>query len=104
MPKTVAVNVKRDDYDIYMGRAMPGYKGSAFANPFHIGKDGTRSEVIAKYKVWLLGQPELLAQLELLRGKRLGCWCKPRECHVDILVELLEGPAQADSCYQGALF
>jgi hypothetical protein len=27
--------------------------------------------------------------LEVLRGKTLGCWCKPEPCHGDVLVELL---------------
>ena len=25
-----------------------------------------------------------------LRGKILGCWCKPKPCHGDILVKLVE--------------
>jgi hypothetical protein len=25
-----------------------------------------------------------------LKGKVLGCFCKPKECHGDILVELVE--------------
>ena len=29
--------------------------------------------------------------LEPLRGKVLGCYCKPLACHGDVIVELLEG-------------
>ncbi|WNZ62248.1 DUF4326 domain-containing protein [Myxococcus sp. MxC21-1] len=25
-----------------------------------------------------------------LRGKRLGCWCKPGPCHADILAEWVD--------------
>lgn len=59
-----------------------------WGNPFEIGKDGTRREVIAKYREWILQQPQLLAALPQLRNKVLGCWCAPLECHAEILVEL----------------
>ena len=29
-------------------------------------------------------------KLSELKGKRLGCWCKPAPCHGDVLVELIE--------------
>ena len=50
------------------------------------------------------------AALPELRGKILGCWCAPKVCHGDVLVELaatrspnallaslVEGPEPADS-------
>lgn len=64
-------------------------RGSIWGNPFHIGKDGTRSDVIKKYRYWISEQPDLLKQLEKLRGKVLGCFCKPKACHGDVLVDLL---------------
>jgi hypothetical protein len=73
-------------------------KGSIWGNPFHIGKDGTREEVIEKYRQYILSKPELLAQLESLRGKTLGCWCSPQACHGDVLVELL-GRSQHGKVY-----
>ncbi|MCC5611230.1 DUF4326 domain-containing protein [Nostoc sp. CHAB 5834] len=90
--RTRAVNVKYEEFDVYMGRAMPGYPASKWRNPFREGVDGNRAQVIAKYRAWLLTQPALLADIEELRGLRLGCWCKPKDCHVDFIVELLEGP------------
>ena len=45
-----------------------------------------------RYRLWLLGNPELLGQLEELRGKTLVCHCKPLPCHGDVLVELLHEP------------
>jgi hypothetical protein len=29
--------------------------------------------------------------VEGLRGKRLGCHCKPLDCHLDVVVAYLEG-------------
>jgi len=80
---TRVVNIRKEKYDIYIGRP------SKWGNPFVIGKDGTREEVIEKYREYILQSPELLNSLEELRGKTLGCFCKPFGCHGDVLVELL---------------
>jgi Domain of unknown function (DUF4326) len=45
-----------------------------WGNPFVIGKDGTRAEVVETYERWLLRQPRLMAQLDRLRGRHLVCW------------------------------
>lgn len=89
---TCVVHCRREPYDVYIGRAVPrlGLSQSKWANPFRIGKDGTREECIAKYREYLLSRPDLLEDLEELRGKVLGCWCKPAPCHGDVLVEFLE--------------
>lgn len=78
------VNLKYENCDIRICR--PGQWG----NPFRIGRDGTREETIEKYRKWILMQPMLLAQLYILKDKRLGCWCKPLPCHGDVLVEMVE--------------
>lgn len=78
------VHCKRDPYDVSIARP------SKWGNPFKIGRDGTRSEVIAKYEAWLHTQPDLLAALPELRGKVLGCWCSPLPCHGDVLARLAE--------------
>jgi len=80
--KTNVVHCKKEQYDIYIGR--PGKWG----NPFIIGVDGTRDEVIQKYINWLEEQPELLNAIYELKGKILGCWCSPKACHGDILAEI----------------
>lgn len=87
---TRVVHVSKEPYDIYIGRAMPRQrlKASKWQNPFKIGPDGTREEVIAAYRRYLLEFPELLAALPELHGKVLACWCKPEACHGDILAEL----------------
>lgn len=59
---------------------------SKWGNPFVIGRDGTREQVIEKYKVWILSNPTLVAQARTeLAGKDLVCYCKPAACHGDIL-------------------
>jgi hypothetical protein len=41
---------------------------------------------MAKFEAYLLTRPDLLRDLKAeLRGKVLGCWCKPAECHGDVL-------------------
>lgn len=76
-----AVNIYKQDYDVYIGR--PGTWG----NPFVIGKDGTREEVIAKYEAWFM-KSVMLSRIGELKGKRLGCFCKPLACHGDVLAKL----------------
>jgi hypothetical protein len=64
--------------------------GSPLANPFRPGPDGSRNEVIALYRRYLLGRPDLLTLLPGLRGRRLGCWCAPDPCHADVIAELAD--------------
>lgn len=84
---------------VYVGRVSPrrGLAESAFANPYKIGQDGTRTEVIQKYLSWLLGRQELLLRLPDLRGRRLACWCSPEPCHADVLVELVDADEVLDA-------
>lgn len=79
--KTV-VHCKVDPFDVYIGRP------SKWGNPFVVDLDGTRAEVIEKYKNWIQTQPDLLNSLHELKGKVLGCWCSPKPCHGDVLTEL----------------
>lgn len=90
MLKTKVVNVLHDEYDVYIGRGRCPRTGELgkWGNPYSIGSDGTRKEVIEKYKNYVLTHPEMLEDLHELRGKVLGCWCKPKRCHGDILAEL----------------
>lgn len=73
------VHCKKEKYDVYIGRP------SIWGNPFEIGRDGTRAEVIEKYSNWIKGQD---LPFETLKGKTLGCWCHPLPCHGDILMKL----------------
>jgi hypothetical protein len=88
---TTVVHCKKTNYDVYIGRP------SKWGNPFVIGKDGTRADVISKYHTWLQTQPELLVALSELKDKILGCWCSPLPCHGDVLASL------ADQVHERAL-
>ena len=81
------VHCKRAPYDVYIGRP------SKWGNPFKVGRDGTRDQVIARYQAWLHTQPQLLAALPELAGKTLGCWCAPNRCHGDVLARLTDHAA-----------
>lgn len=90
-PRTRVVNVCRDVCDVYIGRTVRSrWRDIGWGNPFKVGKDGTREEVIEKYHSWIQTQPQLLARLPELKGRRLGCWCAPEPCHGDVLAELAE--------------
>ncbi|NOT86462.1 MAG: DUF4326 domain-containing protein [Methylococcaceae bacterium] len=83
---TRVVNVdKKEKYDVYIGR------GSDWGNPYPIGIEGNRDEVIRKYQYdfdrgYLKSSKE---QLLKLRGRTLGCHCKPAACHGDVLANYL---------------
>lgn len=68
---------------IYIGRP------TKWGNPFIIGRDGSRDEVIQKYSRWIREQPELMEQAKKeLKGHSLICFCAPKPCHGDILLEI----------------
>lgn len=76
------VHCKREPYDVYIGRP------SKWGNPYLVGPDGGRLEVIEKFRERILCTPELMRQLPELKGKTLGCWCSPAPCHGEVLIEL----------------
>jgi len=88
--RTRIVNRHREPYDVYIGRGTP------FGNEYRIGPDGTRSEVIAKHHEDFLhriqADPKFRTLVLALKGKVLGCSCKPLACHGDTIVAWLEGP------------
>lgn len=75
------INIPADA--VYVGRP------TIWGNPFLIGVITTRELTVAKYREWLLAQPPLveLAKKEL-KGKDLVCWCAPKACHADVLLEI----------------
>ena len=89
--------------EVYCGRPqnMGGWrlKGSKFANPFKVGRDGTIEEVLEKYREYVTSTPALMDALDELRNKNLACWCAPAGCHCDVLLELLAEP-KGESGYQ----
>ena len=97
----------KDENNVYIGRRgivfiknENGQKerfpkvDSIWHNPFKIKGDMTREDVILKYKEYiedkLKNDESLRESLVKLKGKKLGCWCKPEKCHGDVLIELIE--------------
>ena len=79
---------KAEGHFVYIGRQVHGgWKQSDWANPFKLGKHGSRNEIIAAYRDHLDHSPALKLRLPELRGKVLGCWCHPEPCHGDVLCE-----------------
>lgn len=85
----------KGDTFVYIGRP------SVFGNPYQIGVDGSRAEVIAKYEVHLrkeMKKPRSLRRIaivELARQYRdgqeinLACWCAPKRCHGDVIKAII---------------
>lgn len=88
MPKVV--HCKQESYDYYIGR--PSKFGNPFSHKYGTAAQylvDTREEAIQRFEEWFLAQPELVkAAKKELKGKTLGCWCKPLDCHGDVLLRI----------------
>jgi hypothetical protein len=90
------VNIKKEKYDVYIGR------GSPFGNPYtHLSLQNTkaqvqvksREEAIEKYREYFykkIEDPEFLDDILRLKDKVLGCYCAPKSCHGHIIAEFLD--------------
>ena len=85
---TKVVHFKKEKYDVYIGRP------SCWGNPFSHKegtlaefKTGSRKEAVDKFEQYLISNKGLMKDLPSLKGKVLGCWCKPSLCHGDILAK-----------------
>lgn len=100
---TTVVNIKycpdfdpnKNPNDVYIDRFHRSSKYGVFQeskwhNPFNLREWSglTRDSITGMYKTHIHSRPELIASLHELKGKRLGCWCKPESCHGDILAKL----------------
>lgn len=101
---TLIVNLNKMPYDVYIGRKNSPHH---FGNPFtHVAKYGSRLIVkpdrqaaVEAYRQWLTGESYefveierrqwILDNLHTLKDKKLGCFCKPLECHGDVLLDLI---------------
>jgi hypothetical protein len=65
---------------VYVGRP------TKWGNPFVIGRDGNREQVVTLFGKYLNDRPELIAAARAeLRGRDLVCFCAPQLCHADVL-------------------
>lgn len=96
---TKVVNVRTDRYNTYIGRAghnMDGYYG----NPHIIGycklcnRVHDREDALKEYKIYfdkrIKEDPDFILAIRLLKDRILGCFCKPLDCHGDIIKEYLD--------------
>jgi len=75
---------------VYIGRP------SKWGNPFVVGRDGSREEVISKYREWFELHYDLVqAAKDELAGRNLLCFCSPLSCHGDYLLKVANEPAEA---------
>jgi hypothetical protein len=88
--KTLVANLRKHSDTVDVNIMRPSILG----NPFRIGLDGTREEVIAKYEFYardrLTWDSNFRLAVQGLYGKVLGCCCKPLACHGDVLAKLAE--------------
>ncbi len=98
-PKTELVNVSRHGKE---GVRMVD-RNTQFGNPFRLenhGGDYTREESVAQYEKWfknkIQSDPEFREAVEDLRGETLGCWCKPKACHGDVILGYLRGNLEVE--------
>lgn len=83
-----AVNVKQENYDVYIGRAGHGQSGY-YGNPIKRNYDERPGSTLARYKKYfdarLQTDPLFKERIKALKGLKLGCFCKPNPCHGDII-------------------
>ncbi len=77
------VNLRKEKFTNYIGR------GSIFGNPYKIGVDGDRLGIINLFEGYARITPKLLLAIgNLPEDAILGCFCKPKPCHGDIMIKL----------------
>lgn len=86
MPRVWNINDpdRPQGHGVYVGR------GTKWGNPFLIGRDGDRLDVVARYRCYLVERNFDLQHdaIRELRGQDLVCHCHPRACHADVLLEV----------------
>ena len=101
MLMTRVVNIVSNLWDVYIGRAGQGLDGY-FSNPFGgmTGKThAARTAAIDLFTEYFLARVEKDAEFRrrvlALRGKTLGCFCKPKACHGDVIARWIDAQQEA---------
>lgn len=104
MNATRVVNLRREPFDVYIGRAGHGQDGY-FGNPSPVDFKRAKTdpayaaEMLGRYRAHFLERverdPAFRARVLELRGKVLGCFCKDARgegpCHGDIIAAWVDG-------------
>lgn len=75
------------------GKRLYHYSASKWHNPYKVSKEcdlDTALELYQQHLCNMLQEPAHLQEFLLLKGKTLGCWCKPGKCHADVILSVLE--------------
>jgi hypothetical protein len=90
--KTLVVNLRDEEFDVYIGRAGRGWNGY-FGNPFRRTPMQRPGDTLKRFEEHFLERVEKDREFRRrvleLRGKRLGCFCKPNPCHGDVIAKWL---------------
>src|SRR6266496_4974356 len=90
--QTVVVTIYKEQFDVYIGRAGRGEDGY-FGNPFRMGSGISREDAVQKFQKYFTERiqkdSEFKRRVLALTGKRLGCFCKPKPCHGDVIADWL---------------
>jgi len=102
---TRVVNLRRDAYDVYIGRAGRGLNGY-FGNPYPVGERCSRCSLrhdtpvstlpcfTAYFHERIGADAEFRARVLALDGLALGCFCAPNRCHGDVYATFLNRPRE----------
>ena len=84
----------------YSGTGIYAGRPSILGNPFSIGDDGTRTDVINKFKIYFYQRLESdlafkkklleLVDMSATQDLHLICWCAPKQCHTEVIKEFIE--------------
>ena len=98
MHRTAIVNLKHEPHALANG-AVRIDRRTRFGNPYRIGRDGSREEVIERYRrrLWqrIRAGAVSLEELAALHGKTLACHCAPLPCHGEVLARAAAWAASA---------
>lgn len=109
--KTTNCNIKNEKCEVYCGRGQGNYNdpflcpieaNGWLGNPVAIGrkcpiceqthKDG--GSTLPCYEAYLISRlatdSDFRTAFHKLKGKKLGCFCKPNPCHTDVMIKYLD--------------
>lgn len=84
---------KDDPRFVYIGRERKGLSGY-FGNPYPLIDEERRDYVLGLYKMWFQNKlkidTDFRDRIQGLSDKTLVCFCKPKNCHGDVIKEYLD--------------
>ena len=87
--ETIVVNLYKESFDVYIGRAGKGQNGY-FGNPFSgPNREANVKQFHTYFHERIKTDDEFRRRVMKLRGKRLGCFCAPNPCHGDVIADYL---------------